>query len=419
MDRAERLYGAMKEFLSGYVRIRITGESKERFLNMCRMKKIRMWDLRQENRKKDGENDSSIVMCMRSEDLLECRSAIHKSCIRITVLEKKGLPFFFIHMKKRVVFAAGILFCLIFLIIMMQKIWCVQIEGNRKVTDQEMVTFLKTNGIFIGCEISKIPYEEIEFAIREKFPDITWVSVVRKGTTLIVRVKENDFYNEMSTYEDHMDLTADYDGEIRSMIVRQGVPLVKVGDTVSKGDILIQGAIPVFDENAQICKYQYCHAQADIIIRTTLQYTEAINRVHQVRSYRKAERYYQLGIAGHKIQIGFGRTAGQYLVQKQIHQLVLFEYLYLPLYWNSIRIIPYEEFDAVYTKEEAEELLRNGLEKYLCDLSEKGVQIIQKNVRIIENGLTMQIVADVTVDRNAGISTETTVELTENGENND
>ena len=57
------------------------------------------------------------------------------------------------------------------------------------------------------------------------------------------------------------------------------------------------------------------------------------------------------------------------------------------------------------------------VEKYLYELSEKGVQIVQKNVKIIENGLTMQIVADLTMDRSVGISTETTVELTDYGEN--
>lgn len=408
-----------KELLNGCVRLRITGESKERFLNMCRMKKIKMWNLKQEAGKRDELKTSSIVMCMGAKDLVECKSAIHKSGVKVDILEKKGLPFFLLHLKKRVVFAAGVLFCMLFLIVMMQKIWCIQIEGNRKVTTREMVTFLEENDIGIGCVISKIPYEELEFKIRDRFPDITWVSVVRKGTTLIVRIKENEFYNQMSVYDDHMDLIADYDGEIRSMVVRQGVPLVRVGDTVAKGDILIQGAVPVLDENARICKYQYCHAQADILIRTTIQYSETINRVHLVRSYQNEDTYYQLGIAGHKFQIGFGKPEGTCLVQEQVHQLVLFEYLYLPFFLNQVKITPYEETEAIYTEEEAEAILQNSLEKYLYDLSEKGVQIIQKNVRIIENGLTMQIVADVTVDRSVGVSTETTVELTEYGENND
>ena len=93
-----------KELLNGCVRLRITGESKERFLNMCRMKKIKMWNLKQEAGKRDELKTSSIVMCMGAKDLVECKSAIHKSGVKVDILEKKGLPFFLLHLKKRVVF---------------------------------------------------------------------------------------------------------------------------------------------------------------------------------------------------------------------------------------------------------------------------------------------------------------------------
>ncbi len=365
-----------------------------------------MWDLKE-------EKEAAIVMCMASKDLLESKSAIRKSGIRVDVLEKNGLPFFWRHMKKRIVFVIGILFCMAFLITMMQKIWCIQVEGNRKITDEEMIGFLAEQEVGIGSSISDLSYEDLEFEIRGHFADITWVSVVRKGTTLIVRVKENDFYNEMAVYEDHTDLTAEYDGVILSMVVRQGVPLVKIGDTVAKGDILVQGAVPVLDENAQICKYQYCHAQADILIRTTEHYEQMLNRVHEVKVYGTPVRNYQLGIGTRMLNIGRSCHAELIQTEKQMHQLVLFDYLYLPLYFNRVEYVPYEIVEETYTKEEAEALLYTELEKYLYELSEKGVQIVRKDVKIIENGLTMQIVAELTLDRSVGISTETTVELTE------
>ena len=409
----------MRELLSGYVKIRISGESKERFLNMCRMKKVRMWDLREEavETKDTHEKEAAIVMCMGSRELLESKNAIRKSGVKVDVLEKNGVPFLIRHVKKRIVFAVGILFCLAFLIAMMQKIWCIRVEGNQKVTNEEMITFLSELDVGIGCNISQLSYEDLEFEIRERFPDITWVSVVRKGTTLIVRIKENEFYNQTAVYEDHTDLTADYDGVILSMVVRQGVPLVKIGDTVAKGDILVQGAVPVLDENAQICKYQYCHAQAYILIRTTQQYVQTIDRVHEVKIYGTPVRSYQLGIGTHVLTVGRKCRGELIQTQKQVHQFVLFEYLYLPFYFNRIESVPYEIITETYTYDEAKEMLLTDLEKYLYELSEKGVQIVQKNVKIIENGLTMQIVADLTMDRSVGISTETTMELTDYGEN--
>lgn len=409
-----------KGFFDGYVQIRMKGENKERFLNMCRMKHIRMWDLRKEEKQNIGsvrgceDDEKAFVMCMLGRDLLESKSAIKKSGIKVDVLQKSGLPFFIRRMKKRIVFVAGILICICFLVAMMQKIWCIQIEGNRKITDEELIEFLATQEVFIGTSISELSYEDLEFGIRGNFDDITWVSVVRRGTTLIVRVKENEFTDEVIVYEDPTDLIADYDGEILSMVVRQGVPLVKIGDTVAKGDILVQGAVPVFDENSEIVKYQYCYAQADIRIRTTQQYTQSLNRVHEVKVYGETVRNYQFGVGTKLLTVG--RNCRNALVQtsKQMHQLVLFEYLYLPFYYNEIEYRPYEIVEEVYSREAAQELLYAELEKYLCELSEKGVQIVRKDVKIIENGLTMQIVADLTLDRSVGISTGTTVELIEN-----
>ncbi len=392
---------------------------------MCRMKNVRMWDLRKEiqgsevQEAESSGHEQAYVMCMAGKDLLESKSAIKKSGIKVDVLQKSGLPFLLRRMKKRMIFVAGILFCMCFLIAMMQKIWCIQIEGNSKITDEELIDFLATQEVFIGTSISELSYEDLEFEIRGNFNDITWVSVVRRGTTLIVRIKENEFLDEVTVYEDHMDLAADYGGEILSMVVRQGVPLVKIGDTVEKGDILVQGAVPVFDENSEIVKYQYCHAQADIWIRTNEQYVQSLNRVHEVKVYGETVRNYQFGVGTRFLTIG--RNCRDMLVQtrKQMHQMVLFEYLYLPFYYNEIEYQPYEIIEETYSKEEAQELLYAELEKYLCELSEKGVQIVRKDVKIIENGLTMQIVADLTLDRSVGVSTETTVELIENdGEEN-
>lgn len=400
----------MSDLIHGYVKVRISGDSKERFLNMCRMKKFRIWNLREQ------KETSAIVMCMAGRDLLESKNAIRKSGVKVVVLEKSGLPFFAKKLVTRAVFVGGIVFCAVFLFVMMQKIWCIQVNGNRKVTDDEMIAFLNDQEIQIGSSINHISYEKLEAQIREHFTDITWTSVVRKGTTLIIRVKENDFHNEASVYEDDTDLISEYDGVILSMVVRKGVPLVKIGDTVSKGDILVQGAVPVYDENSQISKYQYCHAQADILIQTSEHYEETISRIHDVRMYGKKVTRYEVGVGSHSIELGFSGESNQVLTKKNIHQLVLFEYLYFPVYLNVLEEIPYEIIEETYTEEEAEQILRDHLEKYLNILSEKGVQIVQKNVKIVKNGMSMQISADLILNRSAGISEKTTVELIENGE---
>lgn len=66
--------------------------------------------------------------------------------------------------------------------------------------------------------------------------------------------------------EQGMDLVAARDGVVTYMITRSGVPCVSCGDSVQKGDILVSGAVPVYNEDATVRKYQYVEADADITL---------------------------------------------------------------------------------------------------------------------------------------------------------
>lgn len=77
-------------------------------------------------------------------------------------------------------------------------------------------------------------------------------------------------------YDDRTDIVSDVEGVIVSMVVKEGVPYVKIGDTVNVGDILVCGAVPVYDENQLVSGYQYYHAQADILVETMQHYTDTL-----------------------------------------------------------------------------------------------------------------------------------------------
>ena len=61
------------------------------------------------------------------------------------------------------------------------------------------------------------------------------------------------------------------------------------------------------------------------------------------------------------------------------------EKLNIPVFWGSVTHREYLNTEHAYTQTEAEELLNQKLMDFLADLEEKGVQIIEKNVRIDKN----------------------------------
>lgn len=402
------------ERMRATVRIDVKGNAKERYLNMCRARHFPVWDVTS-----DKKNDV-ITMCMNREDFLESKSAIRKTGVKVSVKEKSGLPFLLKKINKRRVFVAGALLGVFFLFIMMRSIWAFQFEGTKRITDEQIVDYLESRGVTIGTPIRELNYEELEQGLREQFPEITWASVSQRGTTLLIRIREREYTESLQRYDDRTDIVADVDGVIVSMIVKEGVPYVQKGDVISAGDILVGGAVPIYDENSEIRGYHYYHAQADILVETSQRYTDTLSLSYEKKVYTgKDALIVSLGAFDARVVLGNGLSSSNVESQSKSYQLRLFRYLQLPFFAQITRQNAYEWQLSYYTKEEAQELLLSGLEKYLRELSEKGVQIIAKDVKIIKNGMSMEITADITMRKLVGVSCPTTVGFVQDGENND
>ena len=86
-------------------------------------------------------------------------------------------------------------------------------------------------------------------------------------------IKENDGIKVLNDEEDGAyNLISHVEGEIYSMVVRAGIPKVKQGDVVSADTILVEGKIPVKNDDGTVREYLYRKADADILIKHTIEY---------------------------------------------------------------------------------------------------------------------------------------------------
>lgn len=72
----------------GYLQVRMQGYSPERFLNLCRANQIEIWELSFE---KDGHHFKASL-----PDYRRVKPLVRKSGVRLKILGKYGLPFFYI-----------------------------------------------------------------------------------------------------------------------------------------------------------------------------------------------------------------------------------------------------------------------------------------------------------------------------------
>lgn len=179
---------------------------------------------------------------------------------------------------KRKMFVAGLFLTIAFWICSSFFIWDIELNGNYQITEDVFQSFLKENQVKIGMRIDELDIEELEKQIRRTFPQITWASAKLNGTKLQIDVKENDapITIEKPDATPGTDLVAEYDGTVVAMIVRSGVPQVAIGDTVEQGTVLVEGKVPVYNEDATVREYTYVDADADILLEHTMAYSDSL-----------------------------------------------------------------------------------------------------------------------------------------------
>ena len=234
-------------YIKGYVRIRITGYSPERFLNLCKYRKIPVWGLL------PGRNFYDLNITIAG--MKKHKPILKKTGTNLRILEKNGLPFFLFRHRKRKIFFAGAFGCNALVYILSLFIWNIEISGNYVRTDETILSFLRKQNVHCGMMASSVDCAGIARMIRKEYDDIIWVSASLKGSQIHIDVKENSDSREISEenpVEEGNDLIAEKDGVIQEIVTRSGVPMVHAGDEVKAGDLLVSGRVEIKNDSQEV-----------------------------------------------------------------------------------------------------------------------------------------------------------------------
>ena len=368
-------------YLKGYYFILVSGYGTERFINLCKVKNIYLWDMQM--------NHNEYSMKISRDDYENLEEIVYKTGVKVDILKKYGLPFLFKGKKNRFFYLIflGIAIALVFISNLF--VWQIEYEGNYTVTSEQLSDFLVEYDVDEGVLKSKVSFELLEESLRKEFPVIKWCSVALSGNTLFVRIEENSLLKDEEQILNefvYSDIVAQEDGVVTKLMIRNGLATVKVGDTVTKGQILVTGAVPIYDDSLLVKNYHYYDADADIAIETTITYEESIDNVYLKKEYTgrsKATSY--LKIKNTDIHLPFNPHFAYYDTYTTAHQLSVFESLYLPVYYGSYEAREYYLVEQKYTEEEVIQIFNKKLSNYYARLIEKGVQILEKDVKIEHN----------------------------------
>lgn len=394
-------------YLKGYLAIKVSGFSPERFMNLCSHHNIFLWDI--ENHK------DYYTMKISLKGFYRLKGITRKTGTRVVITKRYGLPFLSVTMWKRRIFMLGLLGSLFFWIWMSRFIWAIEIEGNYYVTTDVFQDFLEENGFRVGMKKENVEIEALEKAIRAQFDIVTWTSAQIDGTKLLIQVKENDLILVEDKEEpvlddkDGMDLVAEKSGTVISIVTRSGVPLVTAGMEVEKGDILVEGGVPIYNDDGTVKRYDFCRADADIMLRCIYEMQDKMEEKYEQKQYTGREKKFPFILFGSKkFRVPFiGRQFEQSDMVEEKTQLCLFNNYYLPIYVGYDLVREYSVEEKIYTKEEVKNIFENKIQKFIETLQEKGVQIIEKNVTINKTSGIWKMNVDFLAVEKTGAAQET------------
>lgn len=227
------------KYIFGYIDFKAYGGLADRFLNLCTMEKIPLWNIK---------NINGVIFARTTVmGYLSLKTPARKSGMKLLSLDKKGVKFFLEKNKSRLGILVGIIafFCVI--TVLSKFVWSVSVIGNTSLESDYIISSFENHGIKVGAKISDIDAKDVAEDVVGEIPNLSWAAVNRKGSVIVIEVREKIVAPEIYDDKTPTNVVASEDGVILSLDVLYGTEESKPGWAVTKGDLLISGIITQTD----------------------------------------------------------------------------------------------------------------------------------------------------------------------------
>ena len=143
--------------------------------------------------------------------------------------------------KQRPILTVLITFLIGLSLLLPNWIFFISVEGNQRVSTQLILETAEKSGITFGAYRRGIRSETVKNSMLSHLSDLSWVGINTRGCVATISVREREPVQVSNTLTGSGSIVASRDGIIAELTVLRGAPLCKVGDAVSKGQVLISG----------------------------------------------------------------------------------------------------------------------------------------------------------------------------------
>lgn len=269
--------------------------------------------------------------------------------LKMRIEKKHGIYFTLKRHRDKIGFAAGAIFAAAVVLFLNLFVWEINISGNKAVSSEEIMATLANSGLKTGTLRTAHDARKIEWNIMNDNKEIAWATVNIQGCCVNVVVSETRREAEMKYDDDKpVNIIAAKYGVIRKMDVFDGQGVVKVGDAVMKGDLLVSATFE--DRHGKLTlKHSRARVMAETDYEITVEFPleQVIETTGGVKKSVKG-----IEIMGLSIPLGSSRGCEELPAEKEEKELY-FLWIRLPVKEICIKYYAVKRNTITYTAEQA------------------------------------------------------------------
>lgn len=339
--------------LAGTITVQIEGFFTERFINLCRINNIKIWEIR-------NIVKGVIRFKMNISDFKKLRSITKKTKCKVSIKEKKGIYFTLFKYRKRKIMFIFLFLIIFFSIAFSTFVWSIDIVGNERIDKNVIMSELKESGLYVGKSKIGLDKKEVVNELRAKDNELSWVGIEVDGTRAIIKIVEKTRMDEKDIQQTNIgDIKATKSGVITKLVSENGTSKFKVLDYVNKGDVLIEGN--VYDRNNEVIGEVSAKGYAMVDNIYTFE-KEYMYKIYNKEYTNKKRTTFGITINSKENMINYLNKSKKYDITKKSKNFKLFGNI---ISFDMYTCKEYNEVEIIRTKEQIEESAKKEMEEYL------------------------------------------------------
>ncbi len=345
----------MFQFLGGYVVLEICGAACGLALNRLVREKIAFWNVL-------WIDELTIRISVFPGQKDTAMKLIAVSMCEARTVEEIGILQQIKCLRHRLVLVIFVMLSLASAIVLPRHVFFYEVVGNETIPATRILRELQNHGIGFGTYGPDIHPAWAKNHMIDVIPKLQWLTITQNGCRAKVIVRERPDIPETENRKGFSNVVATQNGMITQMSVFAGQPMVKTGDIVEKGQLLVSGVVDL--ERIFVLE----NANAEVFARTWREISTCMPEKYAKKgeySDQRTEVSVQIGQKRIKLFGNSGISHGS--CDKMITRLdlTLPGNFVIPLSLEISRVTFYEKAEAVMPPEEAEQLLKAYVEDYV------------------------------------------------------